>query len=199
MCWPFAIALAVVGLPSAWSSGLRWAGVGLTAAAGWRQFFLLGDFNFSQTDIGFDDPFRAYIGTIRTGWNGAVLGAPIRVWIGGSYWGTKGTAKATVDVPGVGSVTFAAVQQPVHPLNALVGANATLFRRWELFGENSSRLSPVLAVAVFLIGYGVVYLGWHWLSDALGGLLLGLTLLFGLIAYLERKRTVNPGHLVTND
>lgn len=125
-------------------------GVGLTAAAGWRQFFLLGDFNFSQTDIGFDEPFRAYIGTIRTGWNGAVLGAPVRLWVGGSYWGTKGTAKSTVDVPGVGSVSFSAVQEPVHPLNALVGANATLFRRWELFGEYGFNGSDVHIVSAGL-------------------------------------------------
>jgi hypothetical protein len=39
----------------------------------------------------------------------------------------------------------------------------------------------------------------HWFSDALGGLLLGLTLLFGLIAYLERKRLVNPGHAALED
>lgn len=69
-----------------------------------------------------------------------------------------------------------------------------LAERWGLFGDNSARLSPVLVVAIFLVGYAVVYLGWHWFSDVLGGLLLGLTLLFGLIAYLERKRTVNPGH-----
>jgi membrane-associated phospholipid phosphatase len=68
-----------------------------------------------------------------------------------------------------------------------------LSERWQLFGKDSSRLSPVLVLMVLLIGYGVVYLGWHWFSDAIGGLFLGLTLLFGLIAYLERKRTVNPG------
>ena len=28
---------------------------------------------------------------------------------------------------------------------------------------------------------------------------LGLTLLFGLIAYLERKRLVNPGHVPVED
>jgi hypothetical protein len=110
-------------------------GVGLTAAAGWRDFFLLADFNFSQTDIGFDNPFRALIGTVRTGWNGAVFHIPLRLWIGGSYWGTKGTAKATVDVPDVGSVTFSALQGPLHPLNALAGGNVTLFKRWELFFE----------------------------------------------------------------
>jgi len=83
-----------------------------------------------------------------------------------------------------------------HVLRATVAYGLVLYlaERWDLFGENSSRLSPVLVVATFLIGYGVVYLGWHWFSDAVGGLLLGLTLLFGLIAYLERKRTVNPGH-----
>jgi hypothetical protein len=58
--------------------------VGLTAAA---------DFNFGQTDIGFDNPFRALIGTVRGGWNGALLGAPLRLWVGGSYWRTKGAAK----------------------------------------------------------------------------------------------------------
>jgi membrane-associated phospholipid phosphatase len=83
-----------------------------------------------------------------------------------------------------------------HVLRATVAYGLVLYlaERWELFGRDSSRLSPVLVLVIFFVGYGVVYLGWHWFSDALGGLLLGLTLLFGLIAYLERKRLVNPGH-----
>ena len=83
-----------------------------------------------------------------------------------------------------------------HVLRATMAYGLVLYlaERWELFGRDSSRLSPVLVLLVFFVGYGVVYLGWHWLSDALGGFLLGLTLLFALIAYLERKRTVNPGH-----
>jgi undecaprenyl-diphosphatase len=66
-----------------------------------------------------------------------------------------------------------------------------LAERWELFGKDASRLSPVLVWVIFLMGYAVVYLGWHWLSDALGGALLGMTLLLGMIAYLERKRLVH--------
>jgi membrane-associated phospholipid phosphatase len=88
-----------------------------------------------------------------------------------------------------------------HMLRATVTYGLVLYltERWGLFGENSSRLSPVLALVIFLTGYAVVYLGWHWFSDVLGGLLLGLTLLFGLVAYLERKRTVNPGHPHVDD
>jgi membrane-associated phospholipid phosphatase len=83
-----------------------------------------------------------------------------------------------------------------HVLRATIVYGLVLYlaERWELFGRDSSRLSPVLVLVIVFVGYAVIYLGWHWMSDALGGLLLGLTLLFGLIAYLERKRTVNPGH-----
>jgi membrane-associated phospholipid phosphatase len=88
-----------------------------------------------------------------------------------------------------------------HVLRATIAYGLVLYlaERWELFGRDSSRLSPILVLVVFFVGYAVVYLGWHWFSDVLGGLLLGLTLLFGLIAYLERKRLVNPGHAAVED
>jgi len=110
-------------------------GAGLTLAAGYKNLFLLGDINYSQTDIGFDDRFKALIGSVRTGWNGKVLDTPVRLWVGAMYWGTKSTAKATVDVPNVGRVSFEADQGPTHPVNPMVGASTTLFRRWDAFIE----------------------------------------------------------------
>jgi membrane-associated phospholipid phosphatase len=72
----------------------------------------------------------------------------------------------------------------------LYGLCLYLAERWQLFGRDSSRLSPVLALAIVLLGYGLAYLGSHWFSDVLGGTLLGLSLLIATIAYLERKRQV---------
>jgi hypothetical protein len=54
------------------------AGGGTTVAGGYRELFFLGDVNYGQTDIGFDDRFRALIGSVRVGWNGKILDTPTR-------------------------------------------------------------------------------------------------------------------------
>jgi len=74
----------------------------------------------------------------------------------------------------------------------LYGLVLYLADRWELFGKDSSRLSPVLAILAVLMAYAVLYLGWHWFADALGGALLGLAILLAAIAFLERRRLVKP-------
>ena len=50
----------------------------------------------------------------------------------------------------MGSVTFSAVQGPLHPLNALVGGNITLFRRWEAFFEYGFNFNDIQIVAAGL-------------------------------------------------
>jgi hypothetical protein len=110
-------------------------GGGLTLAGGYRQFFVMADVNYSQTDMGFDDRFRALIASARAGWNGKVGPVPLRLWAGGAYWDTKNTAEATTDVAGVGSVRFEADQGPKHPWNAVVGVSSAVHRHFELFAE----------------------------------------------------------------
>jgi hypothetical protein len=125
-------------------------GAGLTLAGGYREIFVVGDVNYSQTDIGFDDRFRALIGTVRVGWNGKIQEIPLRLWVGGMYWGTRSTAKASVDVPNVGRVRFEADQGPVNPVNATVGGSVTLFRRWDAFVEYGFNGKDVQAISTGL-------------------------------------------------
>src|SRR5262245_59602450 len=85
------------------------------------------------------EPRRSRADSLR-GWQGDRIS-------GRNVLGTSGTAKARVNVPDVGSVTFAADQGPLHPLNALVGATVTLFKRLELFAEYSFNFDDVHVVA----------------------------------------------------
>jgi hypothetical protein len=110
-------------------------GGGLTLAGGYRQFFAMADVNYTQTELGFDDRFRAVIASARVGWNGTVGPVPLRLWAGAAYWGTVNTAKSTVDIPDVGSVRFEADQGPTHPWNAVVGASSVIHRHLEVFAE----------------------------------------------------------------
>ena len=110
-------------------------GGGLTLAGGYRQLFIMVDANYTQTDMGFDDQFKALIASARVGWNGKVGAIPLRLWFGGIYWGTKNTAKATVDVPDVGSVQFEADQGPKNPWSMSVGVSSALHKHFDLFAE----------------------------------------------------------------
>lgn len=110
-------------------------GGGVTLAGGYRQFFVMADVNYTQTELGFDDRFRALIASARAGWNGKVGSIPLRLWVGGAYWDTKNTAASTVDVPDVGVVRFEADQGPKNPWNVVVGISSALHRHFEFFAE----------------------------------------------------------------
>jgi hypothetical protein len=45
---------------------------GPPVAGGYRSLFVLGDLNYSQTDFGLDDRFKALIATVRAAWNGRI-------------------------------------------------------------------------------------------------------------------------------
>ena len=118
-------------------------GGGVTVAAGYRQFFLMADVNYTQTDMGFDDEFLALVASMRTGWNGKIGQVPTRLWAGMMYWDTANTASATVNVTGQGMVAFEADQGPAHPWNASVGTSIAFSRHWECFAEYGFNLDDV--------------------------------------------------------
>jgi hypothetical protein len=91
--------------------------------------------------------FRALVGSVRTGWNGKVGDVPLRLWVGGSYWDTANTASSTVEVAGVGAVSFEADQGPRNPWNAVVGGSIVINRHWEGFTEYGFNFDDVHIVA----------------------------------------------------
>jgi hypothetical protein len=125
-------------------------GVGATVAGGYKQVFAALDANWSQTDIGFDDKFKAVVGSLRVGWNGKVAGMPLRLWTGAAYWDTESTAKSTVQVPGVGTVSFEADQGPKNPWNMIFGGQATIHQNFDLFLELGTNYDDMKIVTLGL-------------------------------------------------
>ena len=122
-------------------------GGGITLAAGYQDFFLMLDLNYTQTDMGFDDSFRAMVASTRAGWNGAFGDVPTRLWLGGAYWDTENTARSSVDVIGLGSVGFEADQGPRHPWNLAVGGSVVLSKHWDAFLEYGFNFDDVNIIA----------------------------------------------------
>jgi hypothetical protein len=127
-------------------------GGGATVAAGYDTFFITGDANYSKTDIGFDDSFRAVVISTRAGWFGKLGSVPTRFWLGGAYWDTANTATSTVDVANVGTVSFEADQGPRNPWNAAAGGSVALRKNWEAFAEYGFNFDDVQFLAT-----GVTY------------------------------------------
>ncbi len=115
-------------------------GGGLTLAAGYEAFFLVLDSNYSQTDIGFDDSFRALTASMRAGYQSEVGGVPLMTWLGGAYWDTENVAKGHANVAGVGRVDFEADQGPTYPWLLDLGANARFAPGFEFFFDFATDL-----------------------------------------------------------
>jgi hypothetical protein len=105
-------------------------GGGMTLAGGYDDFFMVADANWVQTDLGFDDKFKALIATVRAGWNGRIESNPLQLWIGEGYWDTRNTAKGHTNVPGVGNIVFEADQGPKYIWMTDVGANLQIKREF---------------------------------------------------------------------
>jgi len=104
-------------------------GLGMTLAGGYKAFFVAGDVNAAQADLGFDDKFKALISSARLGWFGKAGGRPIRVWANATYWDTFATAKGSVVDTDGSTLKFEVDQGPKYPWTYGVGFNYNV-RPW---------------------------------------------------------------------
>jgi hypothetical protein len=110
-------------------------GVGINAATGYKQAFASLDLNYSVSDLGFDDHFRALLISLRTGWNGKIAQVPVRLWTGVEYWDTAATAASTVTLAGGERLSFQADQGPANPVNMLFGTSVAVNQHFGLLVE----------------------------------------------------------------
>ncbi len=110
-------------------------GVGMTLAAGYKDFFMVMDYNYNRADLGFDDNFTARIGTIRAGWQGKVSGRGLQVWLGGGNWDTAATAKGHTQLEDGSVFTFEADQRPHTQWMYDIGVNFMPTPHWQLFAD----------------------------------------------------------------
>jgi hypothetical protein len=107
-------------------------GGGITLAAGYADFFLTLDANYSETTLDgvLDETIQVGMYTMRTGWNGKIGKTPLQIWLGGMYWDSERVVKGTV-----GSIKFEVLQGPADPFNLTLGANVELTKKFHLLAE----------------------------------------------------------------
>jgi hypothetical protein len=107
-------------------------GVGLTLAGGYRQLFVVADYNYNKADLGFDENFTASIASLRTGWMGKLKGHPTQLWLGVGDWDTAATAKGHGELADGTRLTFEADQKPKTNWMYDIGANFEVNKRFQL-------------------------------------------------------------------
>ena len=103
-------------------------GAGITAAGGYREFFVSLDYNYTRSELGGLSAFKAALSTLRLGWNTVISDADVRIWTGAAYWDTKRTIEGSINTGGgaIQSIQFAVDQEPVDPMTVLLGTSVTL-------------------------------------------------------------------------
>lgn len=107
-------------------------GGGMTLAAGYADFFLSLDANYTVTELDgvVDEEIRVALYTVRTGWNGTVNDLPLRIWVGGMYWDAERTIKGSV-----GPLNYEVLQGPADPFNFTLGSSLDLDESVQLVAE----------------------------------------------------------------
>jgi len=106
-------------------------GVGLTMAGGYKQLFVVADYNYNKADLGFDENFTASIASLRAGWMGKISDHPTQLWVGVGNWDTAATAKGHGTLEDGTTFTFEADQKPKTNWMYDLGVNFEVSKRFQ--------------------------------------------------------------------
>jgi len=107
-------------------------GLGAALATGYENFFFVADACYIQSDLGFDNAFKATIATVRAGYRGRIGTLPLQMWLGAGDWDTAATAKGHVDVAGAGQLNFEVEQRPHTRWMYDLGSNLEISKKFQL-------------------------------------------------------------------
>ena len=110
-------------------------GLGFALAGGYQNFFLVADVSYIQSDLGFDDKFKATIGTVRAGYRGKIGTLPLQMWFGVGSWDTAATAVGHADLPDGSRFVFEADQRPHTKWMYDVGSNIEFSKRFQMVAD----------------------------------------------------------------
>jgi hypothetical protein len=107
-------------------------GIGLALAGGYKNFFLVADASFIQSDLGFDDRFKATIATVRAGYRGRIGKLPLQMWLGVGNWDTAAIASGHVLLENGDQLNFEVEQKPHTPWMYDLGSNLEISKKLQL-------------------------------------------------------------------
>jgi hypothetical protein len=109
-------------------------GFGTNLAAGYGQWFISGDGTWIYADMSDFSTIEGFLGSLRSGWNGAIDGLPVRFWGGATYWDTATTISGSVPTSG-GTLRFEVDQGPVTPWSLQVGGSVEFDKTYGIMLE----------------------------------------------------------------
>lgn len=126
-------------------------GAGTTLAAGYGNYFLVADFNWSTVYLSGLSEMDARLLTARVGYRmpDVSWADEVRFYLATTYWDTARTISGSIPVNsgGISSIQYAVDQEPVDPLTIGGGTNIILNKNWGFTCEVQGYSKTIYVVA----------------------------------------------------
>ena len=123
-------------------------GAGMTLAAGYDDFFLSLDANYTDADLEgvIDQKIDVFLYSFRSGWRGRIGRFMTNIWLGGMYWDSEREIKGSIPIDSENILHYRVLQGPVEPFNYLTGVSIEFSKAFQMmleYGYNFDDLQMV--------------------------------------------------------